>query len=44
VPEHLHEELNERLRPPQVLRRKLGEETEGFRVREDGEPVRPGDE
>jgi 3-hydroxybutyryl-CoA dehydrogenase len=47
VLDHLHDELGERFRPPQVLRRKvragkLGKKSgEGFYVWEDGEPVRP---
>jgi 3-hydroxybutyryl-CoA dehydrogenase len=49
VLEHLREELGERFRPPQVLRRKvragnLGRKTgEGFYVWADGERVRPAD-
>jgi len=48
--EYLREELGERFRPPQVLKRKvragdLGKKTgEGFYVWEDGEAVRPADE
>jgi 3-hydroxybutyryl-CoA dehydrogenase len=47
--EYLREELGERFRPPQVLKRKvragnLGKKTgEGFYVWEDGEAVRPAD-
>jgi 3-hydroxybutyryl-CoA dehydrogenase len=50
VAEHLREELGERFRPPQALRRKvragkLGKKTgEGFYVWEDGEAVRPAGE
>ena len=49
VLEYLREELGERFRPPQVLKRKvragnLGKKTgEGFYVWEDGEAVRPAD-
>ncbi|MFC7096379.1 3-hydroxyacyl-CoA dehydrogenase family protein [Halobaculum marinum] len=48
--EHLREELGERFRPPQALKRKvragkLGKKTgEGFYVWEDGEAVRPADD
>ncbi|WP_255195856.1 3-hydroxyacyl-CoA dehydrogenase family protein [Halorarius litoreus] len=48
--EYLREELGERFRPPQVLKRKvragkLGKKSgEGFYVWEDGEAVRPADE
>jgi 3-hydroxybutyryl-CoA dehydrogenase len=48
--EHLREELGERFRPPEVLRRKvraghLGQKSgRGFYVWEDGEAVRPVDE
>jgi 3-hydroxybutyryl-CoA dehydrogenase len=47
--EYLREELGERFRPPQVLKRKvragnLGKKSgEGFYVWEDGEAVRPAD-
>lgn len=50
VLEYLREELGERFRPPQTLRRKvragkLGKKTgEGFYVWEDGEPVAPAGE
>ncbi|WP_435064797.1 3-hydroxyacyl-CoA dehydrogenase family protein [Halobaculum sp. EA56] len=50
VLEHLREELGERFRPPQALKRKvragkLGKKAgEGFYVWEDGEAVRPADE
>jgi 3-hydroxybutyryl-CoA dehydrogenase len=50
VLEHLREELGERFRPPQILRRKvragtLGKKTgEGFYVWDDGEAVRPAEE
>jgi 3-hydroxybutyryl-CoA dehydrogenase len=49
VLEYLREELGERFRPPQILKRKvraghLGEKTgRGFYVWEDGEAVRPAD-
>ncbi|MFB6154381.1 MAG: 3-hydroxyacyl-CoA dehydrogenase family protein [Haloferacaceae archaeon] len=49
VLEHLREELGERFRPPQILKRKvragnLGKKTgEGFYVWEDGEAVEPAD-
>ena len=47
---HLCEELGERVRPPQPLRRKVRagdprrKTGEGFYVREDGEAVRPANE
>ncbi|MFC7176162.1 3-hydroxyacyl-CoA dehydrogenase family protein [Halosegnis marinus] len=50
IAEYLHEELGERFRPPQTLRRKvragdLGKKSgRGFYVWEDGEAVRPADE
>mgnify|MGYP000336127985 FL=1 len=50
IAEYLHEELGERFRPPQLLRRKvragkLGKKSgEGFYVWADGERVRPVDE
>ena len=50
IAEHLREELCERFRPPQLLRRKVragdpGRNAgEGFYAREDGEAVRPADE
>jgi 3-hydroxybutyryl-CoA dehydrogenase len=50
IAEHLREELGERFRPPQTLRKKvradnLGKKSgEGFYVWEDGEAVRPADE
>jgi 3-hydroxybutyryl-CoA dehydrogenase len=49
IAEYLHEELGERFRPPQLLRRKvragkLGKKSgEGFYVWEDGERVRPAE-